>query len=147
MLKSNFFKKFKSKRVKYTICIIAAAAALFSISFNIGERIYVKNHPEMDRSVFGISKEEPVSINSEVIIYEDMKNMASYIMEAKINNETNINISKEKLQSLRIIVNKMGYSDRTYITSVLDRWRDGNFSLITDEHNYFYLRLKDYANN
>jgi hypothetical protein len=92
--------------------------------------------------VFGITQEQPLNINSELIIYDNMKNIASDIMNGIANNETNINISKEKLDSIRVIVNKMGYNDRDYIFNILDRWEKGDFNMITDEHNYFYLKLK-----
>lgn len=147
MIMNFISKKLKSRKVTFITCTIAATVALFSISFNIGERLYVKNHTITDKSVFGISQENPANINSELIIYDNMQNMASEVMDAKVKNQTNIDISKEKIQSLRVIVTKMGYSDRGYILSVLDRWEKGNFSLITDEHNYFYLRLKDYSKN
>jgi hypothetical protein len=147
MIRDFISKKLKSRKVTFITCTIAAAVALFSISFNIGERLYVKNNTITDKSVFGISQENPASINSELIIYDNLQNMASEVMDKKVKNETNIDISKEKIQSLRVIVTKMGYSDRGYILSVLDRWEKGNFSLITDEHNYFYLRLKDYLKN
>lgn len=147
MIRNYIFKKLKSRKVRFITCFIAAVIALFSISYNIGERLYAKNHTQTDKSVFGIAQEDPVSINSELIIFDNMQNMASEVMNAKVQNETNIDISKEKIQSIRVIVTKMGYSDKGYILSVLDRWEKGNFSLITDEYNYFYLRLKDNAKN
>jgi len=142
MIKNILLKKLKSTRFRFLVCVIAAFAALFSISFNIGEKLYVRTHSQSDKTVFGITQEPPLNINSELIIYDNLKSIASEIMNGVANNETNINISKEKLDSIRVIVNKMGYSDRDYIVNILDRWEKGSFNMITDEHNYFYLRLK-----
>lgn len=147
MIRNFIYKKLKSRRVRFIICILAAAVALFSISYNIGERLYAKNHTETDKSVFGISKEDDKSINSELIIYDSLQNMASTIMDAKVKNETNIDIPKDKIQAIRVILNKMDYSDKGFLLTILDRWEKGNFSLITDEHNYIYLKLKDCAKN
>jgi hypothetical protein len=146
MIKICFYKKLKSKMVKFIICTIAGVVALFSISFNIGEELYIKNHTQTDKSVFGTTQDKPLSVNSELIIYDNMQTMTNDIMYASVNDQTNVNLSTEKIQSLRVIVNKMDYSDREYILSVLDRWQNGDFSQITDEHNYFYLKLKDYKN-
>ncbi|MFL0247701.1 DUF6241 domain-containing protein [Candidatus Clostridium stratigraminis] len=142
MIKNNLLRILKSTRFKFIVCVLAAFTALFSISFNIGEKLYVRSHSETDKTVFGITQEQPLNINSELIIYDNMKNIASDIMNGIANNETNIKISKEKLDSIRVIVNKMGYNDREYIFNILDRWESGNFNMITDEHNYFYLKLK-----
>lgn len=142
MLKNKLIKMLKSTRFKFTVCVLAAFVALFSISFNIGEKLYVRSHSETDKTVFGITQEQPLNINSELIIYDNMKNIASDIMNKIANNETSINVSKDKLDSIRVIVNKMGYNDRDYISNILDRWESGNFNMITDEHNYFYLKLK-----
>lgn len=142
MLKNKLIKMLKSTRFKFTVCVLAAFAALFSISFNIGEKLYVRSHSETDKTVFGITQQQPLNINSELIIYDNMNNIASDIMNKIANNETSINVSKDKLDSIRVIVNKMGYNDRDYISNILDRWESGNFNMITDEHNYFYLKLK-----
>ncbi|MFL0269985.1 DUF6241 domain-containing protein [Candidatus Clostridium radicumherbarum] len=142
MIKNNLLRILKSTRFKFIVCVLAAFTALFSISFNIGEKLYVRSHSETDKTVFGITQEQPLNINSELIIYDNMKNIASDIMNGIANNGTNIKISKEKLDSIRVIVNKMGYNDREYIFNILDRWESGNFNMITDEHNYFYLKLK-----
>jgi hypothetical protein len=146
MIRIHFYKKLKSRKTRFIICTVAATVALFSISFNIGERLYAKNHTQTDKSVFGTTQDKTLSANSELIIYDNMQSMANDIMYASVNNETNILISAEKILSLKVIVNKLGYSDREYILSVLDRWGKGDFSQVTDEHNYFYLRLKDFKN-
>ena len=141
MIKNNLLKMLKSTRFKFIVCVLAAFAALFSVSFNIGEKLYVRSHIETDKTVFGLTQEKPLSINSELIIYDNMNSIANDIMNGVANN-SNININKDKLDSIRVIVNKMDYSDRDYIVNILDRWESGNFNMITDEHNYFYLKLK-----
>lgn len=145
MRKKRILRRLRSRKVKLISCIIAGTIALFSISFSIGQSLYTKSNTIEDKSVFKIenAETESSSINSEIIIYDNLEVLSGDIIEARTRNENIDFVSKEKLQAIRSIVQKMGYGDRGYILNVLDRWEKGNYSLVLEEHNYFHLRLKD----
>lgn len=142
-MKLNIYRRFLFRRRKLIYCVIAGAIALFSISYNIGERLYIKNSAETDKTVFGGQQENTQNINSEIIIYETLEGISNDIMNARNRNENIDFISKDKLIAIRSIIEKMEYGDRGYVLNVLDRWDKRDFSLVVEQHNYFYLRLRD----
>jgi predicted DNA binding CopG/RHH family protein len=144
MINVNFIKKMRLKRASIIICLIAGFVALFSISYNIGERYYIKRSAEnMEKSVFRVTYEQEASFSDEVIIYDAMHRMANSKIAAEDKDKNgSIQITSKQIQAVRTIVNHMNYPDNSYILAVLNRWEKGDFSLVTDEHEYFWSRLK-----
>lgn len=145
MFKLKFFKKLKIKRLSLIACTISAFVALFSISYNLGERYYVKRQADkMDKSVFRVTYTNPKDYKDEIIIYDAMHRMANSKIAAEQNDKSGmLQITKPQVEAVRIIVKQMNYPDNSYILGVLSRWEKGDFSLINDEHNYFYNRLRE----
>jgi hypothetical protein len=145
MIKINFFKRLKLKKVSLIACTLSALVALFAISYNLGERYYIKRAADnMDKSVFRVTYTNPVDYKDEIIIYDTMHRMAnSRITTEDKDSSGRLQITKKQIEAVRIIVKQMNYPDNSYILGVLDRWENGDFSLVVDEHNYFYNRLAE----
>jgi hypothetical protein len=145
MIRNYFFKKLKIKKMSLAACITSALVALFAISYNLGERYYMKQAAEkMDKSVFRVTYTSPVDYKDEIIIYDTMHRMAnSRIVAEDKDISGKLQVTKRQIEAVRIIVKQMNYPDNSYIIGILDRWEKGDFSLVNDEHNYFYNRLTE----
>ncbi len=145
MFRINFLKKLKIRKLSLLACVTSAFIALFAISYNLGERYYVKHAGDnMDKSVFRTTYTNPVDYKDEIIIYDYMHRMAnSRIASEDKDIGGKLLITKRQIEAVRTIVKQMNYPDNSYILGVLDRWEKGDFSLINDEHNYFYNRLNE----
>lgn len=144
MFKISLLKKLKLKKLSIAACTISGFVALFSISYNIGERYYIKRAAEnLDKSVFRVAYTKP-DYKDEIIIYDTMHRMANTKIAAEDKDISGkLQITKKQMDAVRIIVKQMNYPDNSYILGVLDRWEKGDFSLISDEHNYFFNRLSE----
>ncbi|MBL4934463.1 hypothetical protein JK636_01675 [Clostridium sp. YIM B02515] len=142
MVKLNFLKKINIRNGKLICCSIFGAAALFSISFNFGERLYVKQNNIPDTAVFNSGQLAQVDFKDEIIIYDEMHRMANSKLSSDHKDKSGkLEINSKQLEAVREIVKQMNYPDKNYIFEVIDRWDKGNFDYIGDEHNYFWIRL------
>jgi hypothetical protein len=145
MFRVNFIKKIKLKRLSIITCTISAFIALFAISYNIGERYYTKRTADnLDTSVFRVTYTNSEDYKDEIIIYDAMHRMANSKIAAEDKDKSGrLQITKKQIEAVRIIVKQMNYPDNSYILGVLSRWEKGDFTLVNDEHNYFYNRLSE----
>jgi hypothetical protein len=145
MLKPRRIRKLKLKIIGVTACIIAGLIALYSIAFNIGERYYLeKNTENPDKSVFTVIYEDEPDYRDEIIIYDAMHRMANSKIAEESNDKSGVlKITGKQIQAVRTIVKKMNYPDSSYLLATLTRWEKGDFSLVVDEHDYFWSRLKE----
>ena len=148
MFRFNFIKKVKLKRLSIVACTISAFMVIFAISYNLGERYYVKQAADnLDKSVFRVIYTNPADYKDEIIIYDAMHRMANSKIAAEDQDKSGrLQITKKQMEAVSIIVKQMNYPDNSYILGVLSRWEKGDFTLINDEHNYFYNRLSEGIN-
>lgn len=52
-----------------------------------------------------------------------------------------IDIDKDALKSIKGLIEKVNYKDRSYLLEVVSRWENNDFSQAVDEHNYFWDKL------
>jgi hypothetical protein len=131
--------------VAMATCIMAGFIAIYSVAYNIGERYYLKKNPEdPNKPVFLVTYENEPNYRDEIIIYDAMHRMAnSKIPDEDKDKSGNLKITEKQIQAVRTIVKQMNYPDNSYILAVLARWEKEDFSLVTDEHDYFWSRLKE----
>lgn len=144
MKKLSFIKRINLSKISKVICLSAAIVALFAISYNVGERYYVLNSAEEpETSVFRVVPPAQADYKDEIIIYDVMHRMANSRIEAENSDKTGaLKITTHQIQAVKTIVEAMNYPDKSYIIAVLARWEKGDFSVVDDEHEYFWSRLK-----
>jgi hypothetical protein len=139
------YKKLNIKKIGFIACILAGFTAIYSVSFNVGERYYLKKNAEdPNKPVFKVTYKNEPDYRDEIIIYDAMHRMAnSQIPSEDKEKSGSIKVTSKQIQAVRTIVQKMNYPDNSYILAVLSRWEKGDFSLVEDEHEYFWSRLKE----
>lgn len=145
MLRHRRKRKLNFKKTGMAVCIMAGFVAIYSIAFNIGERYYLKKNPQdPNKPVFLVTYENEPNYRDEIIIYDAMHRMANSKIPAEDKDKSgSLNITSNQIQAVRTIIKQMNYPDNSYILAVLARWEKGDFSLVTDEHDYFWSRLKE----
>lgn len=75
-------------------------------------------------------------------IYDVMHRMSNSKIIAKDNQIWGtLSMDEKQISTVKAIVEKVSYSDRSYMLEVLERWEKGDFSQADKEHNYFWKKL------
>ncbi|WP_461206721.1 DUF6241 domain-containing protein [Clostridium sp. DL1XJH146] len=87
-------------------------------------------------------EEKNITIREEKLLYEDIHRMANTLIiaeDGKIWGKDTI--TDEKCNTLIIEITASDYDDKERLLSILNRWKEDDFSEGVDDHNYVWNRL------